>query len=81
MLNVGGAVEDFDVHEESGKTSFIVRARGNGRFGVYCSECPVKCLVGGNETDFNYDSENGLTTFYIPVPERDMYVWQIEIHF
>jgi len=89
MLNVGGAVEHFDVHKESevpdedksGKATCILKVRGSGRFGVYSSECPLKCVVGGNETDLNYNSETGLTTLYIPVPEKDMYLWQIEIHF
>ncbi|KAL9319211.1 hypothetical protein ACSQ67_015728 [Phaseolus vulgaris] len=89
MLNVGGAVEHFEVHKESevpdggksGKATFILKVRGTGRFGVYSSQCPLKCVVGGNETDFNYDSETGLTTLYIPVPHKDMHVWQIEIHF
>jgi len=89
MLNVGGAVEHFEVHKESevpdggksGKATFVLKVRGTGRFGVYSSQCPLKCVVGGNETDFNYDSETGLTTLYIPVPHKDMHVWQIEIHF
>lgn len=75
-------MEHFDVDKEcAGKATFIVKVRGNGRFGVYSSECPVKCVVAGNQTDFNYDSESGLTTFYIPVPEREMYLCQIQIHF
>ncbi|KAK7396251.1 hypothetical protein VNO78_17123 [Psophocarpus tetragonolobus] len=56
-----------------------LRVRGRGRFGVYSSQRPLKCVVGGTENDFNYDSETGLTTFYIPVPPEEMYRWSIEI--
>lgn len=56
-----------------------LKVRGSGKFGVYSSQCPLKCAVDGTETDFDYNSENGLTTFYIPVPQEDMYKWLIEI--
>lgn len=60
--------------------TIALRVRGSGRFGVYSSQLPLKCLVGGTETNFNYDSDTGLTTFSIPVPEEEMYRWPIEIH-
>ncbi|XP_020211843.1 probable galactinol--sucrose galactosyltransferase 2 [Cajanus cajan] len=59
--------------------SIGLRVRGKGRFGVYSSQQPLKCVVGGTETDFNYDSETGLATFSIPVPSEEMYIWSIEI--
>ncbi|KAL2320778.1 hypothetical protein Fmac_029747 [Flemingia macrophylla] len=59
--------------------SIRLRARGKGRFGVYSSQRPLKCVVGGTETDFSYDSETGLTTFSTPVPPEEMYIWSIEI--
>jgi len=59
--------------------SVCLRVRGRGRFGVYSSERPVRCVVGGTETDFNYESETGLATFSIPVPQEEMYRWAIEI--
>lgn len=77
MFNTGGAVDHFEIH----KAYVALRIRGSGRFGVYSSQRPLKCVVGGNETDFKYDSESGLTTFYIPVPAEEMYRWPIEIHF
>ncbi|KAG4396229.1 hypothetical protein GLYMA_19G140700v4 [Glycine max] len=59
-------------------TTIALRVRGRGRFGVYSSQRPLKCVVGGTETDFNYDSDTGLTTFSIPVPPEEMYRWSIE---
>ncbi|XP_068472711.1 probable galactinol--sucrose galactosyltransferase 2 isoform X1 [Phaseolus vulgaris] len=56
-----------------------LKVRGTGRFGVYSSQRPLKCVVGGNETDFSFDSETGLATFSIPVPQKEMYRWAIEI--
>lgn len=59
--------------------TIALKVRGSGKFGVYSSQLPLKCVVGGTETDFNYDSETGLTTFSIPVPPEEMYRWSIEI--
>ncbi|XP_027366335.1 probable galactinol--sucrose galactosyltransferase 2 [Abrus precatorius] len=89
MLNTGGAVEQFEIHEESvapngeksAKATITLRVRGSGRFGVYSSQRPLKCVVGDNETDFNYVSDIGLITFSIPVPIEEMYKWLIEIQF
>lgn len=59
--------------------TIALKVRGSGKFGVYSSQRPLKCAVDGAETDFDYNSENGLTTFSIPVPQEDMYKWLIEI--
>lgn len=59
--------------------TIALKVRGSGKFGVYSSQRPLKCAVDGVETDFDYDSENGLTTFTIPIPQEDMYKWLIEI--
>lgn len=80
MFNTGGAVEHFEIHKGA-TASASLRVRGSGRFGVYSSQKPVKCVVGDNETDFNYESETGLLTFYMPVSVEDMYKWPIEIQF
>ncbi|KAK7244614.1 hypothetical protein RIF29_39438 [Crotalaria pallida] len=91
MFNTGGAVEQILIHRASELTNDVssnrtttatiaLRVRGSGRFGVYSSQHPLKCVVGGNETNFTYDSEIGLTTFSIPVPAEEMYRWPIEIH-
>ncbi|XP_058723946.1 probable galactinol--sucrose galactosyltransferase 2 isoform X1 [Vicia villosa] len=81
MFNTGGAVEQFEIHKKSVAASVSLKVRGSGRFGVYSSQRPVKCVVGDNENEFKYESESGLTTFYIPVSDEDMYKWPIEIEF
>ncbi|CAL5207696.1 unnamed protein product [Lathyrus oleraceus] len=81
MFNTGGAVEQFEIHQKGVAASVSLKVRGSGRFGVYCSQRPVKCVVGDNENEFKYESETGLTTFYIPVSVEDMYKWSVEIQF
>ena len=56
-----------------------LKVRGSGRFGVYSSQRPLKCTVGGTKTEFKYDLDTGLTTFSIPVPDEEMYKWSIQI--
>ncbi|MED6149780.1 putative galactinol--sucrose galactosyltransferase 2 [Stylosanthes scabra] len=63
----------------SATTTISLRVRGSGRFGVYSSQRPLKCTVGGAETEFNYDWDTGLTTFSIPVATEEMFRWPIEI--
>ncbi|KAI5397081.1 U4/U6-U5 snRNP complex subunit lsm8 [Lathyrus oleraceus] len=63
MFNTGGAVEQFEIHQKGVAASVSLKVRGSGRFGVYCSQRPVKCVVGDNENEFKYESETGLTTF------------------
>lgn len=63
----------------SATATVALRVRGSGRFGVYSSQRPLKCVVGGTETDFNYESDTGLTTFPIPVPAEEMYRSPVEI--
>lgn len=60
--------------------TIALKVRGCGRFGSYSSERPLKCTVGGAETDFEYEPATGLLTFTIPVPEEEMCRWPIEIH-
>ncbi|RDX86750.1 putative galactinol--sucrose galactosyltransferase 2, partial [Mucuna pruriens] len=82
MFNTGGAVEHVEIHRASNRAAtatIALRVRGKGRFGVYSSQRPVKCAIGGTETNFSYDSQTGLTTFSIPFPPEDMYRWSIEI--
>lgn len=78
----GEVVSELTTSHSPNRTTtatIALKVRGSGKFGVYSSQCPLKCAVDGTETDFDYNSENGLTTFYIPVPQEDMYKWLIEI--
>ncbi|KAL1555316.1 putative galactinol--sucrose galactosyltransferase 2 [Salvia divinorum] len=77
MFNSGGAVEQSDISDGS----ITLRVRGCGRFGAYSSQRPLKCIVGGTETGFDYESATGLVSLSIPVPEEEMYRWAIEIKF
>ncbi|TQD80640.1 hypothetical protein C1H46_033819 [Malus baccata] len=95
MFNSSGAVEEVEIHLASDKkpelsngevsenrspTATIgLKTRGCGRFGAYCSRRPLKCSVDNAETNFEYDSASGLTTITIPVPEKEMYRWSVEI--
>lgn len=78
----GEVVSELTTSHSPNRTTtatIALKVRGSGKFGVYSSQRPLKCAVDGTETDFDYNSENGLTTFYIPVPQEDMYKWLIEI--
>ncbi|TQD89860.1 hypothetical protein C1H46_024562 [Malus baccata] len=95
MFNSSAAVEEVEIHLASDKkpelsngevsenrspTATIgLKTRGCGRFGAYCSRRPLKCTVDNAETNFEYDSASGLTTITIPVPEKEMYRWSVEI--
>ncbi|KAL0428557.1 UNVERIFIED_CONTAM: putative galactinol--sucrose galactosyltransferase 2 [Sesamum latifolium] len=90
MFNSTGAVEQLEIHKNnigsealSGDrlpvATITLKVRGCGRFGVYCSQRPLKCNVDSTETEFNYDDATGLVTLTIPVPAEEMYKWSIEI--
>lgn len=59
--------------------TIALKVRGCGRFGIYCSQRPLKCTVGNAETEFNYEATTGLMTLAIPVPEEEMYKWPVEV--
>ncbi|KAL8467505.1 hypothetical protein ACS0TY_030947 [Phlomoides rotata] len=80
MFNSGGAVDDHQITTSTMAVATIaLKVRGCGRFGVYCSQLPLKCTVDSVETEFNYDAASGLATLTIPVPEEEMHRWCIEI--
>lgn len=56
-----------------------LKVRGRGRFGAYCSQPPLKCTVDNIDTTFIYDTDTGLVSLNIPVPEEELYRWHIEI--
>ncbi|KAL5719739.1 galactinol--sucrose galactosyltransferase [Ranunculus cassubicifolius] len=93
MFNSSGAVERFEVQVAENKpelfggevsseiatATILLEVRGCGRFGAYSSRPPLKCSIEGSETSFDYNSDNGLLIFSLPVPEKEMYRWMIEI--
>ncbi|CAN6280870.1 unnamed protein product [Urochloa humidicola] len=78
MFNSGGAVEECDTDAEAGVVR--LRVRGCGRFGAYCSRRPARCVLDAAEVEFGYDDDTGLVTLDIPVPEKELYRWTMEIH-
>ncbi|XP_076958441.1 putative galactinol--sucrose galactosyltransferase 2 [Bidens hawaiensis] len=94
MFNSSGAVEHFEVNLASNEvnvdqstpsqtrpvTAIVsLKVRGCGRCGVYSSQQPLKCAIDDVDTEFSYDSTNGLVTVMVPVAKEDMYKWSIEI--
>lgn len=90
MFNSGGAVQQFDVITSSSITddanngpkataTLAIKLRGCGRLGAYSSQKPIKCTLDASEVTFDYDSNTGLMTVEIPVPEKEMYKWTLEI--
>ncbi|XP_051150442.1 probable galactinol--sucrose galactosyltransferase 2 [Andrographis paniculata] len=87
MFNSGGAVEHYNSSPESENSAqnrspsatITIKARGCGRFGFYCTQSPLKCIVDNTATTFDYEATTGLATLSIPVPVEEMYRWSIEI--
>ncbi|CAI9754819.1 unnamed protein product [Fraxinus pennsylvanica] len=77
--NIDGEVTSELPLSENTKATIVLKVRGCGRFGIYCSQRPIKCKVGNTETEFNYEGATGLVTMKIPVPQEEMYRWSIEI--
>ncbi|CAL5079214.1 unnamed protein product [Urochloa decumbens] len=75
MFNAGGAVESCEVKGDAAE----MRVRGCGRFGAYCSRRPARCVLDEGEVGFGYDAEMGMVTVELPVPEKEMYRWTLEI--
>lgn len=82
MNNNANALSDApNSHGENraGTATVALRVRGCGCFGAYSSQKPIRCTLDTSEVDFSYDSATGLLTLNIPVPEMDMYKWNVEI--
>ncbi|CAN6716585.1 unnamed protein product [Malus baccata var. baccata] len=95
MFNSSAAVEQVEIHLASDKkpelfdrevsenrspTATIgLKTRGCGRFGAYSSQHPLKCTVDNTETNFECDAASGLMKITIPVSEKEMYRWSVEI--
>jgi raffinose synthase len=82
MFNSGGAVEECEARTTDGTggaASVVLRVRGCGRFGAYCSQRPARCTLDKEEVEFSYDADTGLVALDIPVPEQEFYRWTLEI--
>ncbi|KAF0907097.1 hypothetical protein E2562_014698 [Oryza meyeriana var. granulata] len=79
MFNAGGAVEECAVVSDD--TAVVaLRVRGCGRFGAYFSRRPARCALDGADVEFTYDDDTGLVAVELPVPEQELYMWNLEIH-
>ncbi|XP_020256622.1 probable galactinol--sucrose galactosyltransferase 2 [Asparagus officinalis] len=65
--------------DRAATATIMLRVRGCGRFGAYSSQKPIRCTLDSSEVEFSYDSDSGLLTLNIPVPEIEMYRWNLEI--
>lgn len=72
-------VNTYLSESRSPSATIVLKVRGRGRFGAYCSQPPLKCIVENIDTTFIYDTDTGLVSLNIPVPEKELYRWHIEI--
>ncbi|URD98457.1 Raffinose synthase or seed imbibition protein Sip1 [Musa troglodytarum] len=56
-----------------------LRVRGRGRFGAYSSQRPLRCMLDSSDVEFSYDEGTGLVTINIPMLEREMYQWSLQV--
>lgn len=80
MFNAGGAVEEIGIKKGGAPSGTVaLTVRGCGRFGAYCSQRPLRCALDSAEAEFGYDAATGLLTVAIPVPEKPMHRWTLEV--
>lgn len=78
MFNSGGAIKDLN-YESRTSSVVCLRVRGCGVFGAYSSIRPQRVFVDGEEVDFNYAEESRLVTLSLRTPEKELYLWNINI--
>lgn len=77
--NVASELSNSLSDNRSPSAAVALSVRGCGRFGAYSSQRPLKCTLDKVEIEFNYDNATGLVTLTIPIPEKEMYRWSVEI--
>ncbi|KAL4589817.1 hypothetical protein LXL04_002727 [Taraxacum kok-saghyz] len=82
MFNGGGAIDELKYLVESGGSSAVVemKVKGCGGFGAYSMTEPRKCVVGGSEVKFVYDSGCGLVRLNLSRMPEDYKCHDIKIH-
>ncbi|KAL5197001.1 hypothetical protein ABZP36_000513 [Zizania latifolia] len=80
MFNAGGAVDECAVNDNGAAAAVVLRVRGCGRFGAYFSRRPSRCALDSADVEFSYDGDTGLVTIDLPVPDKELYMWTLEIH-
>jgi len=79
MFNSGGAVTEVSYGEDD--DGVVVKVRGAGMVGAYSSTRPRSVAVDSEAVGFSYDNGNGLVTFEVGVPERELYSWTVSIEY
>lgn len=59
--------------------TIALKVRGCGRLGAYSSQRPLQCTIDDKQAEFHYDAATGLLILNLPVPQREMYRWHVEI--
>lgn len=77
MFNSGGAVVGMSVSD----SSVALDVRGCGRFGMWVSDAPVRCVLGdGTPLKFDYDKADSRLTVELPAPGAGE-DWKLEVFF
>lgn len=76
MFNSGGAISEL---EYECSASVRMKVRGCGLFGFYSSAQPKSITVDGEEMEFRYEEESGLTSLNLRVPKEELYLWSMHI--
>ncbi|KAK6941693.1 Glycosyl hydrolases 36 [Dillenia turbinata] len=82
MFNAGGAIEDLKYEEksENGDALVKIEVKGCGRFGVYSSVKPRKCVVDLVDVEFEYDLGTGMVVARLEgMPEETMRVHVVQV--
>ncbi|XP_027061639.1 probable galactinol--sucrose galactosyltransferase 1 [Coffea arabica] len=78
MFNSGGAVKEVG-YEKVDAGNIRIKTRGCGTFGAYSSVRPKRITVDTEEVQFHFEEASGLVTLDLSVPERELYLWTINI--
>ncbi|KAK6149464.1 hypothetical protein DH2020_016989 [Rehmannia glutinosa] len=78
MFNSGGAIKELNYELEKPGTVHM-KVRGCGPFGAYSSVRPKRIQVDAMEMEFEYEEASGLITFALQIPEKEMYLWDVNV--
>ncbi|KAL1556115.1 flavodoxin-like fold protein [Salvia divinorum] len=79
MFNSGGAIKQVDYESKKGGRVEL-RVRGCGTLGAYSSLRPKRITMDEvKEHAFDYDENSGLLTLDLPVPDAELYEWNVAV--
>ncbi|OMP06969.1 Raffinose synthase [Corchorus olitorius] len=79
MFNSGGAIKELKYDDQGTSIRISMKVQGCGVFGAYSSTQPQRTLVDSQQAEFEYDGGSGLLTIGLPVPQSELYLWNIVI--